>query len=201
LLSRARLYVSLRCRRRNRYQELLEAATSIWWNTVGGEFESWSLWAERMRQCAMPKTRAPPPWAPREPSPNTRAKSALDADPTNQYGAFSAPHCSSSSSLAHNRMGNFQLHSTLTPKPRSPKRTYSYRLASMKTLRFLVVNRAARLARIPGERSCDSPPTRQLKPTAVGSQMISLINITRIRRASYLCLLFCDISAQRTLQC
>jgi hypothetical protein len=50
-------------------------------------------------------------------------------------------------------MRSFQLHSTLaTPKPRSPKRTYSYRIASMKTLRFLLINRAARLARISGRQ-------------------------------------------------
>jgi hypothetical protein len=43
-------------------------------------------------------------------------------------------------------MRSFQLHSTLaTPKTRSRKRTYSYHIA-MKTLRFLLINRAARLA-------------------------------------------------------
>jgi hypothetical protein len=48
---------------------------------------------------------------------------------------------------------SFQLHSTLAlPKPRSRKRTYSYRIASMKTLRFLLINRAARLTRISGRK-------------------------------------------------
>jgi len=50
-------------------------------------------------------------------------------------------------------MRSFQLHATLaTPKPRSRKRTYSYRFASMKTLRFILINRAARLARISGRK-------------------------------------------------
>lgn len=39
-----------------------------------------------------------------------------------------------------------------TPKPRSRERTYAYRIASMKTLRFHFINRAARLARISGRK-------------------------------------------------
>jgi Transposase DDE domain group 1 len=76
---------------------------------------------------------------------------ALDAVPTNHYGANSAwlQLCV----LAHNLMRSFQLHLGLaTPKPSSRKRTYSYRIASMKTLRFLLINRAARLARISGRK-------------------------------------------------
>jgi hypothetical protein len=74
---------------------------------------------------------------------------ALDVVPTNHYGANSA--WLQLSILAHNLTRSFQLHSTLaTPKQRSRKRTYSYRIASMKTLRFLLINRAARLARISG---------------------------------------------------
>ena len=77
---------------------------------------------------------------------------ALDVVPTNHYGANSA--WQQLSILAHNLMRSFQLHSTLaTAKPRSRKRTYSYRIASMKTLRFLLINRAARLARISGLRN------------------------------------------------
>ena len=76
---------------------------------------------------------------------------ALDVVPTNHYGANSA--WLQLSILAHNLMRSFQLHSTLaTPKPRSLKRTYSYRIASIKTLRFLLINRAARLARISGRK-------------------------------------------------
>ena len=55
--------------------------------------------------------------------------------------------------LAHNLTIGFQLHSNLaTAKPHSAKRTYSYWLVSMKTLRFTIINRAARVARIHGRR-------------------------------------------------
>ena len=89
---------------------------------------------------------------------------ALDAVPTNHYGANSAwlQLCV----LAHNLMRSFQLHLSLaTPKPSSWKRTYSYRIASMKTLRFLVINRAARVARISGRkvlRFSSNPATETL---------------------------------------
>jgi Transposase DDE domain group 1 len=76
---------------------------------------------------------------------------ALDTVPTNHYGANSAwlQLCI----LAHNLMRSFQLHLSLaTLKPLSRKRTYAYRIASMKTLRFLLINRAARLARISGRK-------------------------------------------------
>jgi len=89
---------------------------------------------------------------------------ALDVVPTNHYGANSA--WLQLSILAHNLMRSFQLHSTLaTPKPRSRKRTYNYRIASMKTLRFLLINRAARLARISGRkvlRFSSNPATETL---------------------------------------
>lgn len=89
---------------------------------------------------------------------------ALDVVPTNHYGANSA--WLQLSILAHNLMRSFQLHSTLaTPKPRSRKRTYSYRIASMKTPRFLLINRAARLARISGRkvlRFSSNPATQTL---------------------------------------
>jgi len=89
---------------------------------------------------------------------------ALDVVPTNHYGANSA--WLQLSVLAHNLMRSFQLHSSLaTPKPPSWKRTYSYRLASMKTLRFLLINRAARLARISGRkvlRFSSNPATETL---------------------------------------
>jgi hypothetical protein len=89
---------------------------------------------------------------------------ALDVVPTNHYGANSA--WLQLSILAHNLMRSFQLHSTLaTAKPRSLKRTYSYRIASMKTLRFLLINRAARLARISGRkvlRFSSNPATETL---------------------------------------
>jgi hypothetical protein len=84
--------------------------------------------------------------------------------PTNHYGANSAwlQLCV----LAHNLMRSFQLHLSLaTPKPSSWKRTYRYRIASMKTLRFLLINRAARLARISGRkvlRFSSNPATESL---------------------------------------
>jgi hypothetical protein len=68
--------------------------------------------------------------------------------------------------LAHNLMRSLQLHLSLaTPKPSSCKRTYRYRIASMKTLRFLLVNRAAHLARISGRkvlRFASNPATETL---------------------------------------
>jgi len=87
--------------------------------------------------------------SPGAPFAELKGEFALDVVPTNHYGANSA--WLQLSILAHNLTRSFQLHSTLaTPKPRSRKRTYSYRIASMKTLRFLLINRAARLARISG---------------------------------------------------
>ena len=75
----------------------------------------------------------------------------LDVVPTNHYGANSA--WQQLSILAHNLIRGFQLHSTLaTPNPRSAKCTALYRLMSMRTLRFLVIARAARVARIAGRK-------------------------------------------------
>ncbi len=89
---------------------------------------------------------------------------ALDVVPTNHYGANSA--WQQLSILAHNLIRSFQIHSALAaPKPRSRKRTYSYRIASMKTLRFLLINRAARLARVSGRkvlRFSSNPATESL---------------------------------------
>src|SRR6266478_1873536 len=76
---------------------------------------------------------------------------ALDAVPTNHYAANSA--WQQLSILAHNLTIGFQLHTDLAGrKPRSPKRTYAYRLSSMKTLRFTLIHRAARLALVHGRR-------------------------------------------------
>jgi Transposase DDE domain group 1 len=76
---------------------------------------------------------------------------ALDAVPTNHYSANSA--WQQLSILAHNLTIGFQLHSNLAaPKPRTAKRTYSYWLSSIKTLRFTIIKRAARVARIHGRR-------------------------------------------------
>ncbi len=75
---------------------------------------------------------------------------ALDVVPTNHYGANSA--WQQLSVLAHNLLRSFQLQTLATPKPRSRKRTYSYALRSMRTLRFLLIARAGRLARIGGRQ-------------------------------------------------
>jgi len=75
---------------------------------------------------------------------------ALDVVPTNHYGANSA--WQQLSVLAHNLLRSFQLQTLATPKPRSWKRTYAYALRSMRTLRFLLIARAGRLARVGGRQ-------------------------------------------------
>jgi len=75
---------------------------------------------------------------------------ALDVVPTNHYGANCA--WQQLSVLAHNLTRGFQLQTLATPKPRSRKRTYAYALRSWWTLRFLVIHRAGRLARIGGRQ-------------------------------------------------
>ena len=87
----------------------------------------------------------------------------LDVVPTNHYGANSA--WQQLSVLAHNLMRSFQLDTLAEPKPRSRKRTYAYRLRSMRTLRFLVIARAGRLTRIAGRhvlRLTTNPATERL---------------------------------------
>lgn len=77
-----------------------------------------------------------------------RSEFALDVVPTNHYGANCA--WQQLSILAHNLVRGFQLDTTAQPKPRSRKRTYSYVLRSVRTLRFLVITRAGRLVRSRG---------------------------------------------------
>lgn len=74
----------------------------------------------------------------------------LDVVPTNHYGANSA--WQQVSVLAHNLLRSFQLQTLAVPKPRSRKRTYAYALRSMRTLRFVLIARAGRLARIGGRQ-------------------------------------------------
>jgi hypothetical protein len=88
---------------------------------------------------------------------------ALDVVPTKDYGANSA--WQQLSVLAHNLIRSFQLDTLAEPKARSRKRTYAYRLRSMRTLRFLLVARAGRLARIGGRnvlRLTHNPATERL---------------------------------------
>jgi hypothetical protein len=73
---------------------------------------------------------------------------ALDVVPTRHYGANSA--WQQLSVLAYNLARSFQLDTLATPKPRSRKRTYAYLIRSMRTVRFLLIARAGRLARIGG---------------------------------------------------
>lgn len=89
---------------------------------------------------------------------------AFDVIPTNHYAANSA--WQQISILAHNLMRAFQLQADLAlDKARSRKRTAAYRLITMKTLRFLLIARAGRLARIGGRRVLRltaNPATQQL---------------------------------------
>jgi hypothetical protein len=88
---------------------------------------------------------------------------ALDVIPTRHYGANSA--WQQLSVLAHNLIRSFQLDTLAVPKPRSRKRTYTYLIRSMRTLRFLLVTRAGRLTRIGGRhvlRLSHNPATEAL---------------------------------------
>jgi hypothetical protein len=88
---------------------------------------------------------------------------ALDVIPTRHYGANSA--WQQLSVLAHNLIRSFQLDTMAVPKPRSRKRTYSYLIRSMRTLRFLLVVRAGRLTRLGGRhvlRLAHNPTTEAL---------------------------------------
>src|SRR6266568_3623042 len=75
---------------------------------------------------------------------------ALAVVPTKHYGANSA--WQQLSVLAYNLARSFQLDTGVVPRRRSRKRTYTYVLRSMRTLRFTLVARAGRLARIGGRR-------------------------------------------------
>ena len=67
--------------------------------------------------------------------------------------------------LAYNVSRGFQLATIATPKRRSRKRTFTFQLRSMRTLRFLLITKAGRLTRIAGRnvlRLAQSHPTQQL---------------------------------------
>jgi Transposase DDE domain group 1 len=89
---------------------------------------------------------------------------ALDVVPTNHYGANSA--WMQLSILAHNLIRSFQIHGGIADlRPVTPKHTFLFRLLSMKTLRFELVARAARLARVSGRqvlRFADNTATKTL---------------------------------------
>jgi hypothetical protein len=88
---------------------------------------------------------------------------ALDVVPTNHYGANSA--WQQLSVLAHNLVRSFQLDTGAERKRRSRKRTYAFLFRSMRTLRFLVIARAGRVARIGGRgrlRLAHNPSVQQI---------------------------------------
>jgi hypothetical protein len=88
---------------------------------------------------------------------------ALDVVPTRHYGANCA--WQQLSILAYNLGRSFQLDTIAEPRRRSRKRTYSYVLRSMRTLRFLLITRAGRLTRIGGRnvlRLTQNPATQAL---------------------------------------
>jgi len=93
-----------------------------------------------------------------------KAECAFDVIPTNDYAANSAWQYLSV--LAHNLIRSFQLDAGLAePKTRTLKRTFVHRILSLRTLRFLVIVRAGRIARIGGRRVLrlsDNPATKDL---------------------------------------
>ena len=97
---------------------------------------------------------------------------ALDVVPTRHYGGNSA--WQQLSVLAHNLIRSFQLDTLAPPKPRSRKRTYTYLIRSMRTLRFLLVTRAGRLTRIGGRhvlRLAHNPATQALY-ASIGHRLV-----------------------------
>jgi hypothetical protein len=111
-----------------------------------------ALWAFMAGRGAQEKTLA-----------ELKGEFALDVVPTNHYGANSA--WQQLGVLGHNLLRSFQLHTVAPRKPRSPKRTYAYTLQSMRTLRFVLIARAGRLARIAGRqvlRMTANPATEAL---------------------------------------
>ncbi len=93
---------------------------------------------------------------------------ALDVVPTRHYGANTA--WQQLSVLAHNLIRSFQLDTLAAPKPRSRKRTYTYLIRSMRTLRFLLITRAGRVARIGGRhvlRLPHNPATETLYASVI----------------------------------
>ena len=93
----------------------------------------------------------------------------FDAVPTHHYGANSAwQHLSV---LAHNLLRSVQLQTLATAKPRSRKRAYAFAFRSMRTLRFLLIARAGRLARIDGRQVLRLTRTPQPKHSTIESPM------------------------------
>lgn len=91
---------------------------------------------------------------------------AFDVVPTHHYGANSA--WQQISALGHNLIRNFQLQTTATSKPKSRKKTFTFLLQSLKTIRFKLIHQPARLLRPQGTqiiRFSVAPPTQTLIET------------------------------------
>ena len=69
----------------------------------------------------------------------------MDTVPTNHYSANSA--WQQIATLGHNLLRSFQLETTALVKLRSRKRTSSFLLHSMRTLRFKLIHQPARVVR------------------------------------------------------
>lgn len=93
-----------------------------------------------------------------------KGECAFDVIPTNHYAANSAWQYLSV--LAHNLIRSFQLDAGIAlPKPRTLKRTFVHRILSLRTVRFLLIARAGRIARIRGRqvlRLTDNPAIKDL---------------------------------------
>ncbi len=92
-----------------------------------------------------------------------KGEAAFGVVPTRHYGANCA--WQQLSVLAYNVARSFQLDTLATPRPRTHKRTFRYRLRSLRTLRFLLINRAGRLGRLAGRqvlRLTQNPATEEL---------------------------------------
>jgi hypothetical protein len=88
---------------------------------------------------------------------------AFDVVPTRDYRANSA--WQQLCILAHNLMKGFQLETVAAPKRKSPKRTASFLLQNVRSIRFLLIARAGRLCRPSGRhvlRLSANPAAQQL---------------------------------------
>jgi hypothetical protein len=120
--------------------------------TLGGP----ALWAFMAGRGAQEKTIA-----------ELKGEFALDVVPTRDYAANSA--WQQICILAHNLLKSFQLDTTAQPKVRSPKRTAAFLLQNMRTVRFELITRAARLCRPAGRTVLRVPanPATQTRYEAV----------------------------------
>ena len=96
---------------------------------------------------------------------------ALAVVPTKHYGANCA--WQQLSILAYNVVRSFQLDTGATPRRRSRKRTYSYVVQSLRTIRFQLIARAGRLARIGGRQvlRLTANPATELLYTKIGQRL------------------------------